>query len=128
VDALVKLLGLDPTKRAKVKRYYHELESGLLEPRGVDRRVWEALAETLKAQVVDLVGWRPRGVEPLGGVYLRRAEASAEFSLVIAPRRNPRTRWTGSFVGLLNERFRLTNRPSGLLHFRQHLSIFDVAR
>jgi hypothetical protein len=78
VDALVQLLGLDPTKRAKVKRYYHELESGLLEPRGVDRRVWEALAGTLKAQVEDLIAWRTRPLEPLGEVYLRRAHASAE--------------------------------------------------
>ena len=89
VDALVKLLGLDPEKRAKVKRYYHELESGLLEPRAVDRRVWEALAETLKTQVADLVAWRPRPLEPVGGVYLRRAEASAEFSLFSALREEP---------------------------------------
>jgi hypothetical protein len=74
VDGLVQLLGLDPTKRAKVKRYYHELESGLLEPRGVDRRVWEALAETLKAQLGDLVAWRPRPAQA-ATVYLRASEA-----------------------------------------------------
>jgi hypothetical protein len=89
VDALVKLLGLDPTKRAKVKRYYHELESGLLEARGVDRRVWEALAETLRAQAADLVAWRPRPLEPLGEVYLRRADTLAEFTLFTARPEEP---------------------------------------
>src|SRR5687768_7926308 len=36
VDALVERLGLDPAKREKVRRYYHELETGLLDPEGVD--------------------------------------------------------------------------------------------
>jgi hypothetical protein len=76
VDALIRLLGLDPAKRARVKRYYHELESGLLEPRGVDQRVWEVLAETLRAQVADLVAWRTRPAEPVA-VYLRAAEPSS---------------------------------------------------
>jgi hypothetical protein len=84
VDALVQLLGLDPIKRAKVKRYYHELESGLLEPQRVDRRVWAALAQTLKAQVADLAAWRPRPIEPLGEVYHRREDASLEFALFTA--------------------------------------------
>jgi hypothetical protein len=39
VDALVKRLGLDPSRRAKVKRYYERLERGLLEPTRVSRRV-----------------------------------------------------------------------------------------
>src|SRR6266511_5839181 len=33
VDALVRLLGLDPAKREKVAAYYHRLETGLLDPR-----------------------------------------------------------------------------------------------
>src|SRR4051812_26218471 len=41
VDTLVAALGLDSAKRDKVKRYYHELEGGLLDPDRVDRRVWE---------------------------------------------------------------------------------------
>ena len=51
VDRLLGLLGLKEERRAKVRRYYHELETGLLEPRGVDRRVWEALADVLGAGV-----------------------------------------------------------------------------
>jgi AcrR family transcriptional regulator len=70
VDALIERLGLDAAKREKVKRRYHELENGLLDPGGVDRSVWEVLAATLRARVSDLVAWRPR---PLAAdaAYLR---------------------------------------------------------
>ena len=63
VDRLLALLGLRDERRTKVRGYYHELETGLLEPRGVDRRVWEALAQVLGASVTDLAGWRPRRIE-----------------------------------------------------------------
>ena len=36
VDGLVAALGLNPAKREKVAGYYHELESGLLDPGRVD--------------------------------------------------------------------------------------------
>jgi len=66
VEALVKLLGLDPAKERKVGRYYHRLETGLLDPARVDRRVFEALAEALTARVADLLTWRapPLEAEP----------------------------------------------------------------
>ncbi|MDP9227132.1 MAG: hypothetical protein M3P18_25455 [Actinomycetota bacterium] len=60
VAALVQTLGLDLKKKEKVRRYYHELESGQLEPERVDGRVWDVLGETLGARVVDLLAWRPR--------------------------------------------------------------------
>jgi hypothetical protein len=87
VDTLVEQLDLDRAKRAKVKRYYHELESGLLEPRRVDARVWEVLAEALRARVSDLVSWRPRPlqfdavysrVDPAVSAALRSPAAMAE--------------------------------------------------
>jgi hypothetical protein len=59
----MRTLGLDVKKNEKVKRYYHELESGLLEPERVDRRIWDTVAETLGARMSDLVGWRPRQIE-----------------------------------------------------------------
>src|SRR3954447_13244263 len=43
VETLVATLGIDTGKRAKVKRYYQELEGGLLDPGGVDGTVWRAL-------------------------------------------------------------------------------------
>jgi hypothetical protein len=63
VGVLVRTLGLDEEKKEKVKRYYHELESGLLEPERVDRRVWDVLAEMLGARVADLVALRPPQLE-----------------------------------------------------------------
>lgn len=57
VDGLMRLLALDPAKRDKVKRCYHELETGQIEPDRVDARVWQALAETLKQQVETLRAW-----------------------------------------------------------------------
>jgi hypothetical protein len=69
--ALVRTLGLDVTKEDKVKRYYHELESGSLDSERVDRRVWDVLAETLGARVGDLFGWRPRQPDFLSPAFAR---------------------------------------------------------
>jgi hypothetical protein len=75
VGALVRTLGLDIKKREKVKRYYHELESGLLEPEHVDRRVWDVLAETLGARVADLGAWRPRRSDfPTAAAFARASQ------------------------------------------------------
>ena len=60
VEELVDRLGLDRRKRAKVKRYYHQLEGGQLDPDRVDRRVFAALADALQARASDLTSWRPR--------------------------------------------------------------------
>src|SRR6266511_1721203 len=57
VAALVRTLGLDEKKNEKVRRYYRELETGLLEPEGVERRVWDVLAHVLGVRVADLFGW-----------------------------------------------------------------------
>jgi hypothetical protein len=62
---------LDPEKEGKVKRYYHELESGQLEPDRVDQRVWAVLAETLGARAADLLGWRPRPPEVPAQAFAR---------------------------------------------------------
>jgi len=59
VDALVKTLGLDPGKERKVGDYYHRLETGLLDPSGVSRRVWDALGDLLQANARSLAGRRP---------------------------------------------------------------------
>jgi hypothetical protein len=59
VDRLVGRLQLDRRKTEKVRRYYHELETGLLEPRGVTERVFAALGEVLRTDVEALATWRP---------------------------------------------------------------------
>jgi hypothetical protein len=77
VDALIGALALAATKRDKVTRYYHQLETGLLEPTRVDRSVWEALASALRVRVDDLIGWRRQPAD-LQAAYLR---ASADAAL-----------------------------------------------
>ena len=59
VERLRVLLSLPQGAAAKVARYYHELETGLLDPAGVDRSVWDALREILGANVRDLAALRP---------------------------------------------------------------------
>jgi hypothetical protein len=56
VDALIGALGLDRAKRTKVLRYYEELEVTIRDARRVDRRVFEALAATLRTTASDLLG------------------------------------------------------------------------
>jgi hypothetical protein len=73
VEALVGRLALDPGKRKKVERYYHRLETGLLDPARVSSRVFDVLAETLRTSLADVRGWRPRPATA-EGVYLRAAE------------------------------------------------------
>jgi hypothetical protein len=74
VDALVAGLGLDPSRRERVKERLHELETGQLEPRRVDRRVLETIAATLSARVADLLAWRPLPAPPQTA-YFRASEA-----------------------------------------------------
>lgn len=90
VDALVRGLGLDPAKREKVARYYHELEAGLLDPAPVDTRVWDALDAFLSAKVRALAGLR---LTP--AVAEARYRRDADFSLELqapAPAAEPAER------------------------------------
>ena len=85
VERLLGLLGLRAERRAKVRGYYHELETGLLEPRGVDRRVWEALGQVLGASVSDLAGWRPRRIEAAPAFRVRPDDAALGDVVLSAP-------------------------------------------
>lgn len=58
VDALIERFGLDRAKREKVRRYYHEVETGQLVPG--DERLVAALADILRTRVSDLLALRPR--------------------------------------------------------------------
>jgi len=78
VDVLLRTLGLDPAKREKVDGYYHQLETGLLDPEPVDRTVWEALSDLLRANVRPLAGLRSEPPPALHARYFR-ADAPARF-------------------------------------------------
>ena len=71
VEALVSQLGLDPAKSGKVGGYYADLEVGILDPEPVDRRVWDVLAEVLKANVRALAGLRPEPPAAVAAAYHR---------------------------------------------------------
>ena len=81
VATLMKTLALDPAKERKVARYYHELESGLLDASGVDRRVWETLAKALGARVADLLAWRPSQLDFPATAFARASTPMAAMSV-----------------------------------------------
>ena len=83
VDALREALGLGADTRERLAEAYHELETGQLDPAGVDASVWSALGEILKANVLELGRWRAPRLE-LQQAYLRAdAEATLETGSVI---------------------------------------------
>jgi hypothetical protein len=91
VDALVERLGLDARKRSKVASYVHRLETGLLPPAPVDRRVWEVWAETLRARVEDLAA--------CSAAYYRVPDAAAELAHAPPPELNDRDEIDELFQG-----------------------------
>jgi hypothetical protein len=87
VDALIASLGLDPSRREQVKARLHELETGQLEPRRVDRRVLETIAATLSTRVADLLAWRPVPAPPQAAYF--RASEDAAYSIPAAATADP---------------------------------------
>lgn len=72
VASLVELLGLKG-EQARVWAYYHEMESGTLEPSGVSRRVLDALGRILGVSTRDLedAGRFEATDLSLGAAYMR---------------------------------------------------------
>jgi len=71
VGALVGTLGLDASKSRKVRGYYSDLEVGVLDPKPVDQRVWDALTDVLQANVRSLAALRPAPPDAPALAYLR---------------------------------------------------------
>jgi hypothetical protein len=55
VDALLERLQLPTKGRRKLRRYYEELEAGLIPMNGVSRRLWVALSELFQAPTDEVV-------------------------------------------------------------------------
>ena len=97
VDFLIKTFGLDLKKREKVKRYYHEVETGRLVP--AEAKLASALGELLGSRVSDALSWQPRPVAAQAAYYRTEAPAAAampsppipaepdEIDLLFRPRR-----------------------------------------
>ena len=83
VDALLGALRLAPGKRERLREAYHELETGQLDPVGVDASVWSSLAEILQANVRELAAWRPPPLEAKTAYRFSDASASLETRAAI---------------------------------------------
>ena len=83
VAALIDRLGLDQTKRAKVKRYYQQLEGGLLNPAGLALRLRTALAEVLGAGADAALSWT--AAPAAAPVFLRRADHAERAPAAAGP-------------------------------------------
>jgi transcriptional regulator with XRE-family HTH domain len=72
VERLAELLGVGG-KRERVRVYYHQMESGSLDPRGVSTRVLDALAKILEVSAEELadVGDAGAPAPAVDGVFLR---------------------------------------------------------
>src|SRR4051812_13057072 len=63
VDAVMTEFALPREKRAIVKRYYHRLEAGLLDPSRLSRPLLDLLARALRVPTTSILAWRPRPLE-----------------------------------------------------------------
>lgn len=69
VDALMARFGFASELREKVRRRYHELETGQLDLGRVDRALLDELATLFKTRVGDLLAWRPRPLAAEAAYY-----------------------------------------------------------
>jgi hypothetical protein len=83
VSSLVKALGLDPAKSEKVGGYYHRLEVGILDPEGVDRSVWDVLADLFAANARALAPSAPEPPAASAVAFMREPSAVLEESVEI---------------------------------------------
>jgi hypothetical protein len=73
VDAIVENTGIAAEKRPKVKRYYQQLEQGLLDPGGVSERVWEVVRRLVGPFAHAAASWSTPAA--IRGTAFFRAEA-----------------------------------------------------
>ena len=76
VEFLVRMLGARQEQEEKVARYYHELETGLLDPERVSPMVWHHLAKLYGTHIRSLMT-RPNEPPPaMVAAYYRRSDAA----------------------------------------------------
>ena len=84
VEALIARFGLQPALKDKVRRRYHELETGQIDAAAADPSLLECLAELLGRGVSDLLAWKPRplAAEP---AYFRAEPSAAPMFKLLEP-------------------------------------------
>jgi hypothetical protein len=87
VRQLCSALGLGQEEEPKVARYYHELETGLLDPRGVSSRVWHALATILSPRIRHQVMDKFEPPPMVVAAYYRRADFAMDVDASATPAR-----------------------------------------
>jgi hypothetical protein len=85
VRQLVAGLGLGAGAEEKVARYYHELETGLLDPRGVSSRVWHHLATILGGEIRALMVSPYESPPAVVAAYYRRSDDVLTTAEAAAP-------------------------------------------
>jgi len=86
VDAIVAQCELDPAARPRVKRYYQQLEAGILDPTYVAASVWDAITGLLGRSRALLSA--PPGPPP-AAAPMYRADAQFSISESLVPRATP---------------------------------------
>ena len=79
VDAIVTACDVQPEKRPKVRRYYQQLEAGVLDPSRVAAKVWDAITALLERPRAALV--LPRLDAPSAPAAYLRTEAPYDVQL-----------------------------------------------
>jgi hypothetical protein len=88
VDAIVSTCGLDPEARPKVRRYYQQLEGGILDPSRVAAAVWDAITGLLgrSRAVLSAPPWPAPAAAPM---YRADAVPALQERLVTLPAPEP---------------------------------------
>ena len=80
VDAVMTEFALAPEKRPIVKRYYHHLESGLLDPARLSAPLLDLLARRLETARETILAWRTRSLDLAPAFRAPDGEASVPAS------------------------------------------------
>lgn len=85
VQELMVRFGLAAAQEEKVRRRYHELETGQIDAAGADPSLLDALASLLGRGVSDLVAWKPRPLAAQAAYYRADAPASPASARAAEP-------------------------------------------
>jgi hypothetical protein len=127
ISQLVRLLGLPPGREEKVARYYHELETGLLDPRGVQPFVWHNLAKIFGTGIRGLMVDQPEPPPVLVAAYYRVSDDLASADAPPVPRppveRKSATKWACSLQAAPNRKIRDCSKSTSrtYMHHERYL-------